>query len=423
MRMRVAPLLALAALLAAQSACFDLEAELRIMPDGSGFLTTWVRVDRRDALVAMAVAGRTLSEEIDDAVAGLREATDAVRGVQFVDEAVYDEADKTVLRYRVLFDNPSAINAFWKSERARRIPIAVAATQLDFQSGGGACGTFLTAWKSEPRTAAALFPASDPMLEAMDQEAYGAFLDKMLSGNFRLRIVVPGDVKAHDAPARELLGYPLYRMTAREFFEAGLTARVKSEIPCGKEAEQKEVPAATLGPVPSADEVEAVVDALPLLLRTTLEFKQTGRHEATYKVAVEVNSELKEVSEFHLSLLLSAFPNLGAHAAWKAEPRPGGRYRYVYASEEPVDFREGRHPMIFIGRDGGKDVFRMRLAPYPAAKNRAPDAPARHVLTVSVELRDDITTTNAQEHDGKKAVWRLDDKTLTRPVTLEALAP
>ena len=56
------------------SGCYDLETEIHVLPDGSGFFTAWVRVDRKDALLATAIGGQSLGEEIDAAVENLHQA-------------------------------------------------------------------------------------------------------------------------------------------------------------------------------------------------------------------------------------------------------------------------------------------------------------------------------------------------------------
>jgi len=403
--------------------CYDLETEIHVLPDGSGFFTTWVRVDRKEALLATAIGGRSLGEEIDAAVENLHLAAEAVQGVKMVDDAVFDEADKTVLRYRFLFDNVGALNRFWKSPAAMETAILLAGARLDFQSGGGKCGNFLVDLKVRERKPESLFTRSDPTLRRLDEETYRVFLEKVFSGRFRLRLVPPGKVKATDAPFRDAQGYPIYEKSLYNLFTGGLSAKVKSELACDeKDAPPPVSKVVTVGPAPSASETAAVMQAVPLFVQTTVEFNQVGRFTADLAVQFDVKPPMKEALEFYLPLMMTFFPGASSDMTWTAEKTNDGTFRYRFVSNKPINFKKKKNPFVFLGRDGRREVFRMKIPAFPWSSVRPKDAPARKIMTVKVLLREKISMTNASEVDGKQAVWRITDSMLKDQVTLEALS-
>ena len=412
---------ALACLLVA-SGCYDLETEIRILPDGSGFLTGWVKVDRRDAVVATAIGGHTLNQEIGEAVANLQRATQERKGVDLLDSAVYEEGEKTVLRYRFVFDNVNSLNNFWTSAIAAGTPILLANAKMEFTGGTGKCGSYFTRIKVEKREPEKLFVAKDPTLARLDDATYRMFLEKIFSGHFRLRVVPPGDVSASDAPVTDVRGLPVYEKTLFELFSGGLEARVKTNLSCDKpETVKEEGKGVTLGPAPAASDVVNVMQALPLLTKTTVELTQSGRNSADLTVEIDAEPAMKDAIEFYLPVLFGAFPGSMSNMVWSAAKTEEGNYRYRFTSKKAINFKDLKSPLIFLGKDNLKNVFRMQIPEFPYAKIRPADSAARTIMIVKVNLADEIVMTNATEHGGKSATWVVTDQMLRNKVTLEAL--
>lgn len=414
--------LALLFVLSALAACYDLETELRILPDGSGFVTTWVRVNSKDAKLAAALSGVDLDAETLRLTIGLREEVNAAPGVEYLDEVIYEEGDKLVLRYRLVFDNIGALNRLWRSESAKAIPALFAGAQVEFQSGGASCGTFITKLSAAPRDPAKVFLPGTGAFSHLDDRAYGLLLEKFFSGAFRLRVAPPGKIRAADAHAYDVKNRPIYEKTLFKLLNDGLKVFIRSEAPCESVSaeEAPEAAAITLGPAPSPDQLVAVLRAIPWLVDTSIEFTQVGRSKATVRVVMNADKFMGEALDYYISLVPILFPR--ALKGMKLSRREGeGGTRFIWESQKPINFAKLKNPVVFLGRDGGRHVFRMKLPQLPFSPGHSGGA-TRRVFRVKVSLLEKISMSNATTRVDNSATWIISDKTLANAVTLEALS-
>ncbi|MCB1154598.1 hypothetical protein KDL45_13170 [bacterium] len=409
-------------LLAALSGCFDLETELRLLPDGSGFVTTWVRVDHRDALIASSIGGQGIDAEVEAAVANLKDAMGRVEGVDWVDHQVYMDGDKQVLRFRYVFDHQQALNEFWNGPAAG-IPILMAGARLDFRGSSTSCGRYVTGLNIAPRDPVALFPLDQGEMGDLSDEVRTAMRDKIFGGEFRLRIVPPGVVEAADAPSQDASGYPIYQSRMMALLRNGRRIGTRSYLECGKDnPATPESTGVTVGAAPAPDMVKLVMRGLPLFVETSMELEQVDKRRANVKVVMLADEPMGDALSFYLPLLLAAFPQSAANMNLSSDKMADGRTMFTFTSKEAIDLRDANNSLVFLGKDGPVQIFRMKLPASPYVVDRPPDAPPRRIVTIRVKLLDEIRVTNATEKQGSVAIWRIDDQTLRNAVTLEAVS-
>lgn len=402
--------------------CWDLETEIRLLPDGSGFLTTWVRMESRKARLVTAMSGSGLDAELDEVRRAVRQATMAAEGVDFVDDAVYEEGDRLVLRHRILFDGIGALNAFWASEAAASIPVLFSGAKMEFTGGGGPCGSFRTSLTTAKRDPSTVFSIDNAEIGRLDAETRDLWNREMLAGQFRLRLVPPGDVTGHDAPAADIEGYPIYEKNLYELFAGGLSARMTSRLECGSDFKtREESKGVTVGAVPDAVQVNAVMAALPAMGHTVVEFTQTDSHRAHVHAVITVDPPLDDAVKTYLPILMAALPGATAHTTMSVK-EIGGKAVFEFATREPIDFRNLENGVAYFGRDGAIDVFRMLLPASPYAQRKPEGSLKRPLLTVKVRFRGTVDKSNAQSVTGDTAVWEINDEMLKTPVTLEAIS-
>ncbi len=419
---RLARFLCVAFLAATTVGCFDLETEIRLLSDGSGIVTSWVRIDKRDAAIATELAGSGLDEEIASALAQLRAASTGIDGLDPLDESVYEEAGRIVLRYRLVFDRLDALNKFWASEAVQALPYVVSSSTLAMKAPGGLCGEFFSEFVGAKRDTARVIRLDDPALAELGEAARNQLVERLLSGRFRLRLTVPGVTTTHNASLTDVDGFAVYDTTMLDFIRNGLTARVKSRVECGQSPESLEPRDVTVGPAPDPGEVAEVLRVLPSLAQLSVEFTQVSRSEANVRVRIESTLEAGEALQTYLPILLACFPNATAGMTMESTRTPDGRIRFEFATKEPVNFRKTPNSLVFMGRDGAIDVFRMNLPASVYAQRSAEGERSRRILTVKVTMPSKIEKTNATEQAEQTAVWVITDKMLNNPVTLEAVS-
>ncbi|MBZ0273396.1 hypothetical protein K8I61_15260 [bacterium] len=418
MRRRLSIAIILVAL--ATGGCFDLETEIRILPDGSGFLTGWVRMDRRDAILATAVGGRGLAAETASAASALAEAAGAADGVDLIDHSFYEEADRAVFRYRLVFDNPKALNDFLNGDAAREMPLLPAAAKLEMT--GARCGDFSVHLNLAQRDPRKMVEPDPTALSNLDAATFDLLVEKMFSGSMRLRVAPPGKVRSSNAPMTDAQGLPVYEKRLHGVLTSGLYAQVESALDCETMTPGVEpAEGVTVGPAATADEVVRVMRSLPHFAQAHLVLTQTDAKHARWGVRVDAKSATKEAVEFYLPLIFALFPGAATQMEWTAAKAAGDTYRYEFFAKEPLDFSKFANPFVYVGKDGGKNVFRMRLPKFPHISTLPPDAPSHRVLSVEVTLVDPILQTNADTHEENKAAWRITDQMLREPIVLEAI--
>lgn len=419
---RIARIWCVAALAVAAVGCFDLETEIRLLSDGSGIVTSWVRIDQRDARIATELAGSGLDDEIASALAQLRAASAGIDGLDPLDESVYEEAGKIVLRYRLVFDRLEALNRFWSSEAVASLPYVVSSSTLKMNAPGGLCGEFFTEFVGAKRDPEKVVRLDDPALTELGDDTRRVLVERLLSGRFRLRLTVPGVTTTHNASLTDVDGFAIYETTLLDFIRNGMTARVKSRVECGASPESLAPKDVTVGPAPDPGEVAEVLRVLPSLAQLNVEFTQVSRHEADVRVRIDSTLESGEALQTYLPILLACFPNATADMTMESVRTPEGRVRFEFATKKPVNFKRMPNNLVFMGRDGAIDVFRMNLPASVYAERSAEGERSRRIVTVKATMPAKIEKTNATEHAERTAVWVITDKMLRNPVTLEAVS-
>ncbi len=410
----------------AAAGCLEWETEVRILPDGSGIFSTWITGNRLDAALTANILQKDVQAEVERMASMLKSASEDIDGVEFLDDALYDEGEKLVFRYRYVFDNVGALNKFWRSPAAKQIPYLLAGATLDFKSGGGLCGNYGASMKIDVRNPDhLLWPAMEDF-GRLEETTYRQVLDKLYSGDFRLRLVLPGTMKAGDAKIFDLRSVPLYQMTINDLFAKGMKADALSVLPCKKDGGENETPeqndrSLSLGPAPTFTDVAFVAKSLPRYFHVSVQFEQAGRHKADVTIEIEVKRPAAKAAEFIMPLFFSILPSSVKDMDLSAEKDDQGNFKYIMRSKKAIDFYKVKSPVVFLGRDKGRDVFRMHL---PAFAFDFDPSEGREVelLRVVVKMNHDVAITNATLMDGDKAVWRLTDRMLSRKIVLEALS-
>jgi len=407
--------------------CLDWETEVRILPDGSGILTGWISTDRRDAVLGASLLDRDVYREIDMMISRLKDAAEETSGVNFLNYSLLEEGEKLVLRYRYVFDHIGALNDFWRSQAAKRIPFLLAGASLDFKSGGGFCGVYAASMKVEPRTPDhMLWPMMDDFARLNDA-TFNLLLEKMYSGVFRLRLALPGEMKAGDAQIFDIRSMPVYETTLKDIFLKGLRAKVGSELPCPKDGDKAKVEgydegdrSISYGRAPKFSDLLFAVRSLPRFVYTSIEIEQVSYRKAYVSVVIEAKEPIADALKFYLPLLLTILPSASKDMELSTETRDGSVF-YRMKTRKAFDFQKLKSSAVFVGWDRGRDVFRMRLPVFPVSGDSS-EGEAVEMLRISVKLKHEISMSNATQITGREAVWRLTDRMLSQKVVLEALS-
>ncbi len=407
--------------------CLDWETEVRILPDGSGILTSWISTDRRDALLGASLLDRDIHQEIDKMVFRLQDAAKETGGVNFLDYSLLEEGEKLVLRYRYVFDHIGALNNFWRSQDAKQIPFLLADSRLDFKSGGGLCGVYGASIKVEPRTPDHMLWPMMGDFARLDDATFSLLLEKIYSGVFRFRLALPGEMKAGDAKKFDIRSRPVYETTLSNLFHVGLRAKVGSELPCPKAGDKAKVEdpdegdrSISYGRTPKFSDLLFAVRTLPRFVHTSIDIEQISRRKAHVRVEIEAKEPMADAFRFYLPLLLTILPTAIEDMELTTETRDGSVF-YRMKTRKAFDFQKLKSSAVFVGRDKSRDVFRMRLPIFPVFGDSS-EGEAVEMLRISIRLKHEITMSNAAQIKDREAVWRLTDRMLSQKVVLEALS-
>jgi hypothetical protein len=409
--------------------CFDLETEVRFLEDGSGFVTQWVRIDTADVTVAAAIQGSTVQMEIASTIAALDSMFETADGVALLDREVYSEADRTVLRYRYMFENSDSLGRYLNNSALDRQLIVPYGGGFKFRSTPAKCGgTYDLDFSFRPRSEEAISEFGHRDIDALSAEDKEAVIRKFYSGKMSLRIVLPGKTTSHSAEALEPTGFPVFRTTVLDLFRTGLKGHVRSRVACDT-TEQSTPDAAntpavpiTFGYVPSPEEIARVARNLGHFGQMAIEFNCLSRGRVEITVTYLLSEPIRGPFEFYFPLLFAAFPLMEAEYDTKLELVGDGRYRYRFTSKKPVNLAKLGSRNIFYGRDKGSHVFRLNLPPMKFGAARPEGAASPVMLRVRVTLPKNIRVSNALDINENTATWALTDKMLENKITIEALS-
>ncbi|MDP8225745.1 MAG: hypothetical protein P9L99_20460 [Candidatus Lernaella stagnicola] len=420
----------LIALMLATTGCFDMESEVKVLVDGSGFVTVWVRMPERTAIIGAASMGSTLTREKAAVLNRLDKVFYEREGVELLERVILTQGDHLVLRYRYSFDTPRDLNRFWVQPENAEQDVTLKNGRLAFATTGEGCGTrYETALALPPVTFESMNRVADDILGQQSPEARRALIEEYYKGRFRLRLVVPGKVVASDAPQVDTGGNPMWESNVLELYRNGLTAKATSHVDCGDEAprtpaadETPPLPAPTLteGVKPTIPDVLAVLGQWGDLL--SLELDATVGRRSSLAVAYRIDSRVDSAVESLLLTVIGTLPTIAGDWDWSRARDQKGRLVLTLRTKKPLRLDKTGSSMLFAGTDGGLYVFRLKLPALVPAGTQVPEHVGPVMLRVSVKMPGEIRRTNATFLEDGTARWVLTARDLRGPVTLEAIS-
>jgi hypothetical protein len=421
---------ALLAICLTATGCFEMETEVKLLPDGSGFVSVWVKMTERLATIGAAAQGSTLAREKRSALARLDRLFYERDGIQLVERVIEPQGDSLVLRYRYAFDSPEKLNAFWAHPENREQELTIQGGKLTFVPLGEGCGARYEAAVALDRAPMnQVFQLADDIVGQASPEAREAVVEEYLKGRFRLRVVLPGKPGATDATMTDTTGRPMWETTLLALYRRGLTAKANSQITCEDTAprptaadETPPAPTITLsaGPRPTVTDVMTVLGNLGDLV--TLEIDATVAKKSTLELRYAIDSRVAPQIEALLLMVIGTLPTLAEDWSWSAARGEQGRLIVAIKTKEALRLDKTGSPTLFAGRDGPDTVFRLRLPALTAGAGRPPEVIGPVVIRASVKMPKDVRQSNATEIEGDTARWVLTARDLAGPVVLEAIS-
>lgn len=411
--------------------CFDFDTEVKVLPDGSGFVTVWVRVATRLATIEAALRGSSLAAEKAGVLRRLDELFYAREGVRLVDRAIIEEADAQVLRYRYAFDNPEVLNRFWADVENAKLDVTIHGAKLELRGAGADHG--------DSFNAAVTFPArpADQIL-ALGNEVFGKqaldvrvqLAEEYYKGSFRLRLVLPGETAGADADQVDTAGRPIWRKSLYELYHDGLVAKAASRLNNDESTARPTAPDESFpapretisdGPRPTMAEVLEALNGLGDLV--TLEIKAEVEKKSSLRVTYRIDSRVDQPLQNLLLALLAPLPTLAKDWDVQTSRDKQGYLRLTLHTKMPLRLDETGSAFLFAGRDGNHYTFRLKLPPLVLTQAvRSPDDPGPVMVKVRVKMPRRIAQSNATLVEGESARWILTQRDLLEPIVLEAIS-
>ncbi len=430
MNFRIAMLVTLVALTLAATGCFDMETEVKVLPDGSGFVTVWIRMPTRTATVGAAAMGSSLARERGAVLSRLDKVFYKRDGVRLVERVVFQEGDHYLLRYRYVFDSPRQLNAFWAQPENREQDVTLQNGVLSFAATGAHCQARFDAALVLPAISFdQVYALAENVLGPQSPEARTALIQEYYKGRFRLRLVVPGRVVATNADQVDTAGNPMWQTRLLDLYQNGLSAKAASRADCGDNAPRAPAPEETPptptiplteGPKPTIPDVLGVLANLGDLVRMDID-AEVGR-KSTLAISYRIDRRVDTAVENLLLAVLGTLPTLFEDWTWQNSRDAKGRLTITIRTRKALRLDKTGSPFLFAGPDGGKMTFRLKFPALTADQTRVPDGVGPVMVQVRVKMPGQIRRSNATLLEGKEARWLLTARDLTGPVTLEAIA-
>lgn len=421
----IVPLLFLFAL----TGCFDLETEVRFFQDGSGFVTQWVRMDLADVTAAAAINRTSVSEWTSQVLLALDQNFTDVPGVSLLDKQVFNEADRIVLRYRFGFETATSLSNFLALPFISDQYIYPANGAFQFKAFPAACGgEYRADLRFAPRNSETLERFDYADIDDLPIEHKEPVIRKFFSGSFKLRIVLPGKTKSHNAPMEDGRGYPVFEMKTLDFFRNGLTGSVKSTLKCEKgqpgdpELDLKKIPPITKGDLATPEEISRVASTLSSYLDIFYEFDCDKRGRVKMAVTFFVAEPLRAPFEFYLPMLFPVFPSMETNYNQSLAAIAPGLYKYRFETKKPVKMNKVKSHYIYFGKEKLYWVFRMNLPKMDFGELPAPHTASAALVRVRVTMPEKIRVSNATEINENTAFWMIPDRNFQKHrIVIEAL--
>ena len=410
---RLALLCVLAVLLAG---CFDVETEVVILPDGSGFVTVWTRLSTRVVAIASALANSSPEADKKELLQNLDRLFADQPGVQLVERGFLTEGDDQVLRYRYMFENA-------------KLAFAIYQAKIDWTRTGQDCDARYTAnLEFAPRAETEIYDLRGTVFADQPPAVQRLLIDEFYRGHFRARLALPGENHGTDPSMIDTAGFPMWETTVIDLYRRGWKIQSSSHFTCPAGQARPLQPGETY-PAPSLSMTVGPHATLAEVLRTFADLGDLVHLEID--VQVHRRSEIKityridpRVSEPVRNLLLLPFvtmPTLAHDWDVSSQQEESGFYVFQIKTKRPMRFDETDSPFLFAGLDHDRYVFRMRLPQLSFAGARPPETAGRVQLKAHVKMPGPIRTSNATIVHDDTADWTLTSRDLLQPVTLEAI--
>jgi len=429
MKNRLCCLLATCLIGMVTTGCFELEAEIKVLSDGSGFVTVWAQMPVRIASIGASLQDSTLAEQQQAVLTQLDRRFENREGIRLVERLITTADDDLILRYRYAFDGAKELNAFWADPENSHLDVLLYKTRLDFQKTGEGCGAQYRAELTfQPRTAEEMIRFEDSLFGGQATDVNRQMIEEYYQGGFRLRLVLPGKITGADAETYDTGGYPIWRAQMLELYVKGLTAKAASQVICqdgtmrlpAKEESPPE-PSQPLseGPKPSLAEVARVFDNLGDLL--TLEIDAEVGEKSTLEVRYRIDGRLDPALAGWLQLPVATFPTLTADWQWTQTRDKDGQLVLSLRTRKPLRLHQTDSPYLFAGPDGDQLVFRLKLPALVSGRQATPETIGPVVVRANVKMTGPIKTSNATLIEDQTATWILTARDVTQPLTLEVI--
>jgi hypothetical protein len=429
--MRIARVIMLGLALLALAGCFDVETEIKLLHDGSGFVAVWVRLPTRTASIAAALQGSTLAEEKQQILARLDDLFQDQPGVRLIERQIQVEGEYQILRYRYAFDRAADVNRFWADPENAKQDITIAGAKLDFKAAGGDCdATYDAAIGFPPSPPQTLDKIGHPLIDRQPTEVRAQFIEEYYQGRFRLRLVLPGQTIGTDAEFVDTAGFPIWQTSLLDLHRQGLTAKTSSRQTCDETGGRRPAPgeavplpftSLTEGPKATIGDVFLALNSLGDVVTMSIdaEVDKTSRLEITYRIDSRIDQPLENL----LQLVWNTLPTLARDWDWIKARDAQGALLLTIRTKKALRLDETGSSALFAGRDGDQFTFRLKLPPLVAATTLPPEAVGSVIVRVKVKMPKPIAHSNATWIEGASARWLLTARDLTQPLVIEAICP
>ena len=424
-----AKIVLLCALTLLVAGCFDLETEIMVLRDGSGFVTVWLRMDTRLASISAALNNSSLENDQRQMLQLLETLFAEQQGVQLVDHVVYSEGQEQVLRYRYMFDDVAALNAFWANSENASLAFAIHQAKADWSRSGDDCdAAYSLNVVFDPRPELRVFSFQRTILADQPPAVQQQIIDEFYQGHLRVRLVLPGENRGADPTFVDTAGYPMWEVPLLDLLHNGLKIRSSSRYRCpagevrplqpGEVYPSPALPMTT-GPHAALSEVLRTFGNLGELVQMQIEVQVHRRSEIsiTYRIDPRVAEPIRNL----LLLPFATMPTLAQDWEFSSRQEENGPYIFQIKTKRPIRLDETESPFLFAGLDGDRYVFRMQLPQLSFAGNRPPEIAGRVQVKAHVKMPGKIRTSNATVVHEDTADWILTSRDLQQPVTLEAI--
>lgn len=409
--------------------CFDLETEVRFFRDGSGFVTQWVRMDLADVTAAAAMNKSSVSDWTSQVLAALDANFVEVPGVSLLDKQVFNVTDRIVLRYRFGFESAAALGTFLAQPEISDQYIYPSGGVFQFKANPASCGgSYRADFRFAPRNSETLERFDYPDIDDLPIEHKESVIRKFFSGSFKLRVVLPGKTKSHNAPNEDGQGYPVYDMKILDFFRKGVVGSVKSVLDCSKgqpgdpELDPKKIPPITRGNIATPEELLRVAGSLSNYLDIFYEFDCDKYGRVKMAVTFFVAEPLRAPFEFYFPMLFPVFPALETDYNQSLNPVAPGLYKYRFESKKPIKLGKKKSHYVYFGKEKLYWVFRMNLPKMAFGELPAPHTASSALVRVRVTMPAKIRVSNATEISENTGFWMIPDRNFQEHrIVIEAL--